>query len=142
MRANPYTYQGMTRLKTGLELLNASLDLEERVEEVTLPFLVVHGEADVVTDAAVSQGLHESASSLDKTLILYPGMWHSLLFGEPDNNIDHVICDITSWLNKQCCHNHNVGYPSFHQYLTHSDLSSLIDHQHPHKEKFPSHLTI
>lgn len=140
MRANPYTYQGKPRLKTGLELLNASLDMEERMEEVTMPFLVLHGEADAVTDPSVSRALYESARSLDKNLIMYPGMWHGLLFGEPDNNIDHVIRDITSWLSKRCSNSGNVVSPSLlHQYLTNSHFSCLID---PGKENLPSHLTI
>ena len=67
--------------------------------QVTLPFLVLHGEADVVTDPAVSKGLHRDARSFDKTLIMYPGMWHGLLFGEPEDNIDNVFRDIISWLN-------------------------------------------
>lgn len=138
MRANPYTYQGKPRLKTGLELLTASLDMEQRMEEVTLPFLVLHGEEDVITDASVSKSLYESASSYDKSIIMYPGMWHGLLFGEPDNNIDYVIRDITSWLSKRSCNMGNATSPSMQHHLTHTDLF-LVDN---HKEKSPSLLAI
>ncbi|MCO5569476.1 hypothetical protein L7F22_023188 [Adiantum nelumboides] len=138
MRANPYTYQEKPRLKMGLELLTASLEMEQRMEDITLPFLVLHGEDDVITDASVSKGLHESSSSIDKSIIMYPGMWHGLLFGEPDSNIDLVIRDITSWLSKRSCNVGNATSPSMQPHLTHTDLL-LVNHQ---KEKLLSHLAI
>ncbi|KAF3784073.1 Caffeoylshikimate esterase [Nymphaea thermarum] len=75
-------------------------------EEVNLPFLVLHGEDDTVTDPGVSIGLYETASSRDKTLKLYPGMWHGLTSGEPDGNIDMVFADIVAWLES-----HTILYP-------------------------------
>lgn len=68
--------------------------------QVTLPFFVLHGEADIVTDPEVSRALYEKASSRDKTIKLYPGMWHGLTSGEPDENIEIVFSDIIDWLDK------------------------------------------
>ncbi|WOL09251.1 caffeoylshikimate esterase-like isoform X2 [Canna indica] len=99
IRNNPYCYKGMIRLKTGYELLKASLDIQDKLNEVELPFLIVHGDADSVTDPAVSQSLYESASSKDKTFKLYPGMWHALTSGEPQESINLVFSDIIEWLN-------------------------------------------
>ncbi|XP_031486169.1 caffeoylshikimate esterase [Nymphaea colorata] len=106
IRSNKLIYQDKPRLKTALEMLRTSMSLEERLNEVTLPFLVLHGEADTVTDPAVSQALYENASSTDKTLRLYPGMWHGLTSGEPDHNIDMVFEDIIAWLDT-----HSISYP-------------------------------
>lgn len=97
--SNPYIYRGRPRLKTSLELLNTSLDLERQLEEVSLPFLVLHGEDDSVTDPAISKHLYETAKSLDKTLRTYPGMWHGLIVGEPKENAERVLEDIAGWLN-------------------------------------------
>ncbi|KAE9451392.1 hypothetical protein C3L33_16709, partial [Rhododendron williamsianum] len=55
------------RLKTAKQLLDVSLDLEQRLQEVSLPFLIVHGGDDKVTDPSVSKLLYESACSTDKT---------------------------------------------------------------------------
>lgn len=52
-----------------------------------------------MTDKAVSKQLYEVASSSDKTIKLYPGMWHGLLYGEPQENIEIVFADIVDWLN-------------------------------------------
>lgn len=54
----------------------------------------------MVTDPEVSKALYEQASSLDKTIKLYPGMWHGLTSGEPDDNIKIVFGDIIAWLEK------------------------------------------
>ncbi|KAI3937240.1 hypothetical protein MKW92_051289 [Papaver armeniacum] len=90
VRNNKLIYQDKPRLKTALEMLRTSMSLEDTLNEVTLPFFVLHGEADIVTDPEVS-----------KALYLYPGMWHALTSGEPDNNIEIVFSDIFSWLDKR-----------------------------------------
>ncbi|XP_062092737.1 caffeoylshikimate esterase-like [Humulus lupulus] len=101
VRANPYCYKGRPRLKTGYELLRVSTALEQKLNEISLPFLVLHGEDDRVTDKSVSKLLYETASSKDKTFKLYPKMWHGLLYGEPPENIDIVFSDIIGWLQQR-----------------------------------------
>jgi len=63
-----------------------------------MPFIVLHGEDDKVTDKGGSKLLYEVALSNDKTLKLYPEMWHSLLFGEPPENSEIVFNDIVQWM--------------------------------------------
>ncbi|VFQ73899.1 unnamed protein product [Cuscuta campestris] len=101
IRGNKLIYQEKPRLKTALEVLRTSMSLEESLHEVTFPFFVLHGEADTVTDPEVSKALYEQASSKDKTIKLYPEMWHGLTSGEPDHNIEVVFSDIISWLDKR-----------------------------------------
>lgn len=79
-------------------MLRTSMNLEDTLHEITLPFFVLHGEADIVTDPEISKALYERASSSDKTIKLYPGMWHGLTSGEPDANVDLVFADIINWL--------------------------------------------
>ncbi|CAN7008254.1 unnamed protein product [Brassica rapa subsp. trilocularis] len=99
VRNNKLIYQDKPRLKTALEMLRTSMNLEDSLHEITMPFFVLHGEADIVTDPEISKALYEKASSRDKTLKLYPGMWHALTSGEPDYNVDLVFADIISWLD-------------------------------------------
>jgi acylglycerol lipase len=63
--------------------------------------LVLHGEADIVTDPSISKALYYSALSFDKEIKLYPGMWHGLTSGEPDENIEKVFKDIVEWLDNR-----------------------------------------
>ncbi|XP_073393508.1 caffeoylshikimate esterase isoform X2 [Physcomitrium patens] len=101
IRANPFTYQGRPRVKTALEMLRASESLEQRLDEVILPFLLLHGEEDRVTDPDISRELFRTSKSCDKEFKLYPGMWHGLTAGEPDDNVELVFNDIIHWLNKR-----------------------------------------
>ncbi|KAJ7565174.1 hypothetical protein O6H91_02G051100 [Diphasiastrum complanatum] len=101
IRTNSLMYQGWPRVKTALEMLKASMNIEQRLDEVTLPFLVLHGDADKVTDPECSKELYSSARSFDKELKIYPGMWHGLLVAEPDKNVEIVFNDIVSWLDKR-----------------------------------------
>uniref|UniRef100_A0A0D9XYB4 Serine aminopeptidase S33 domain-containing protein n=1 Tax=Leersia perrieri TaxID=77586 RepID=A0A0D9XYB4_9ORYZ len=101
VRNNPYCYKGRPRLKTGYELFMASLDIESTLDKVTLPFIIVHGGDDAITDPSVSEELYTLAQSKDKTLKLYPGMCHALTSGEPASNIDIVFSDIIKWLDER-----------------------------------------
>ncbi|XP_042483317.1 caffeoylshikimate esterase [Macadamia integrifolia] len=99
---NPLRYRGKPRLGTVVELLRVTDYLHSRLGDVSLPFIVLHGSADVVTDPDVSRSLYEAAKSEDKTIKIYEGMMHSLLFGETDENIEIVRGDMLSWLNHRC----------------------------------------
>lgn len=120
IRANPLIYQGRPRVKTALEMVRASEDLENRLDEVVLPFLLLHGEEDRVTDPDVSRALFQASKSSDKEFKLYPGMWHGLTAGEPDDNIELVFKDIILWLDKRTCSSAGRSSP-----LRHADVSAL-----------------
>ncbi|ONI31423.1 hypothetical protein PRUPE_1G312100 [Prunus persica] len=102
---NVTCYNDHVRLKTAVELLYATKDIEMQVEkicQVSSPLLILHGAADKVTDPLVSQYLYEKASSEDKTLKLYPEGYHCILEGEPDDRIFSVLDDIITWLDSRC----------------------------------------
>lgn len=101
---NPLRYWGKPRLGTVMELLRITDYVNARLKDVSWPFIVLHGSADVVTDPIVSRALYESAKSEDKTLKIYDGMVHSLQFGETDENVELVRSDILAWLDSRCKH--------------------------------------
>ncbi|KAF5181815.1 caffeoylshikimate esterase-like [Thalictrum thalictroides] len=96
---NVIAYKHKPRLRTAVELLKTTEEIEHRLEQVSLPMLILHGEADMITDPSVSKALYEKASSSDKKLLLYNDAYHSLLEGEPDEMIFRVLGDIISWLD-------------------------------------------
>ncbi|CAA6665342.1 unnamed protein product [Spirodela intermedia] len=96
---NVIAYKDKPRLRTAVELLRTTQEIESRLEEVSLPLLILHGEADIVTDPSVSKALYEKARSPDKHLQLYKDAYHALLEGESDEMIFKVLDDIISWLN-------------------------------------------
>ncbi|KAI7728277.1 hypothetical protein M8C21_006580 [Ambrosia artemisiifolia] len=84
---NVISYSDQTRLKTAVERLNITNELESEVEKVSAPLLILHGAADKVTDPNISKFLYEKASSKEKTLKLYDGSYHCILEGESDERI-------------------------------------------------------
>lgn len=68
--------------------------------QISLPLLILHGEADAITDPSVSKALYEKASSSDKTLLLYEDACHALLSGEFDEMIFQILDEIIHWLNE------------------------------------------
>ncbi|KAI3809019.1 hypothetical protein L1987_24985 [Smallanthus sonchifolius] len=101
IRDNPLCYKGRVRLQTAMELLTVTTDLEKKLKDMKMAFLIVHGEDDKVTDPLTSKLLYDTASSADKTFKLYPGMWHALTYGEFTENTDTVFADIISWINER-----------------------------------------
>ncbi|XP_031490126.1 caffeoylshikimate esterase [Nymphaea colorata] len=99
---NVISYKDKPRLRTAVELLRATQEIEDHLQEVSLPLLILHGEADVVTDPSVSKALYEKAVTKDKKLNLYEGAYHAILEGESDESIFHVLEDIVSWLDQHC----------------------------------------
>ncbi|KAL9246102.1 hypothetical protein vseg_019680 [Gypsophila vaccaria] len=99
---NMICYSDRVWLKTAMELLKATREIESNAQRVSSPLLVIHGAADSVTDPNVSKFLYEQASSKDKTLKLYEGGYHSILEGEPDDTISKVFDDIIQWLDARC----------------------------------------
>ncbi|XP_042377008.1 caffeoylshikimate esterase-like isoform X1 [Zingiber officinale] len=96
---NVISYCDQMRLRTAVELIKATHDIESQLDKVCSPLLILHGAADKVTDPKVSKFLYSKASTKDKTLKLYEEGYHAILEGEPDERIASVIQDIISWLD-------------------------------------------
>eukprot|EP00457_Paulinella_chromatophora_P010011 gb/GEZN01010095.1/.p1 GENE.gb/GEZN01010095.1/~~gb/GEZN01010095.1/.p1 ORF type:complete len:375 (-),score=7.79 gb/GEZN01010095.1/:122-1246(-) len=88
------------RLATGVQLLAVCDQIQKTMEDIKVPLLVVHGDADKVTDPAVSRELVRRASSNDKTLRLVEGMFHSIL-GEPESTQERIWTEIMGWLDQR-----------------------------------------
>ncbi|KAJ4961161.1 hypothetical protein NE237_021071 [Protea cynaroides] len=94
--SDPLVYTGSIRIRTGTEILRITNYLQQNLRRVTIPFLVLHGTADTLTDPEASQMLYDEASSTDKSIKLYEGFLHDLLF-EPER--EDVAEHIIDWLN-------------------------------------------
>ncbi|KAK6140783.1 hypothetical protein DH2020_025479 [Rehmannia glutinosa] len=81
--SDPLVYTGPIRVRTGHEILRISSYLMRNFQSITVPFFVLHGTADRVTDPLASQDLYNEAPSKHKDIKLYEGFLHDLLF-EPE----------------------------------------------------------
>jgi acylglycerol lipase len=96
--SDPLVFHGRFPVRTGAEILRAAKQIQTHAEALRLPLLIMHGTADVVTDAEGSRLLHLRAGSHDKTLHLYEGFYHEL-HSEPEK--EHVMADLVAWLNER-----------------------------------------
>lgn len=95
---NPQRYTGKHRIGTTREVVRVTNYIQNNFPKVTAPFLAVHGTADGVVCPTGSQMLYDKASSEDKSLKLYEGMYHLLIQGEPDEASDLVLTDMRAWI--------------------------------------------
>ncbi|BAT78356.1 hypothetical protein LR48_Vigan04g207500 [Vigna angularis] len=95
---DPLVYTGPIRVRTGHEILRISSYLMRNFNSVTVPFFVLHGTADKVTDPLASQDLYDKAASKFKDIKLYDGFLHDLLF-EPER--EEIAQDIINWMEKK-----------------------------------------
>lgn len=96
--SDPLVYTGSIRVRTGHEILRITSYLQRNMQKLNVPFLVLHGTADTVTDPDASLKLYNEASSEDKSIKLLPGYLHDLLF-EPER--EDIKRDIIQWLNSR-----------------------------------------
>ena len=96
--ADPLNYHGRLPAATAAALLDATHRIAHAMDRLTLPLLVIHGTADAITDPAGSRALYHRAASADKTLALYPGLYHET-FNEPSGT--QVLHQIAEWLGER-----------------------------------------
>jgi acylglycerol lipase len=94
--ADPLVVHRPLPLRTIYRLVERGKEAEAQLSTLRLPLLVLHGEADTITPPAGSPRIMEKAASSDKTLKLYPGMYHEIV-----NEIgkEEVLADIGNWLD-------------------------------------------
>lgn len=93
---DPLNYRGKVRVGMGHFILQAARYARAHMDELKLPLLIFHGEADKICPPKGSQLLYDSVRSTDKTLKFYPGLNH-----ETHNELEKetVLANIVNWLN-------------------------------------------
>ena len=81
-----------------VELSNAMDEVKLKAQQISLPILVMHGQADQLTDPKSSEWLIDNISSKDKTLRLYEGLYHEI-FNEPE--APQIYQEVIEWLDTQ-----------------------------------------
>jgi len=95
IKADPLLADEAQPIGTVAELARAGDRLRKEFPQITLPVLILHGTADIVTKPSGSRQFYDEAGSKDKTLKLYEDHFHDLL-----NDVDRevVMGDIISWI--------------------------------------------
>lgn len=94
-RDDPLVYSGKLPARTLWQILSAMRTLPAQVPELSLPLLLLHGGEDQLCPAAGSQLIYDRAGSDDRTIRIYPELYHEV-FNEPER--EAVIEDLITWL--------------------------------------------
>lgn len=94
---DPLVFRGKIPSRMGAELVKMWKKLPDRMPDIKLPLLIMHGSADRLAAPEGSKLLYERAGSKDKTLKLYDGLYHEI-FNEPEHQ--QVMADVEDWLLK------------------------------------------
>jgi len=94
-QADPLVHHGKPTLALGLGVVDQFAVLPERARALTVPLLLQHGSADVLTDPAGTRLLARTAGSADKTVLWYDGLWHEI-YNEPERA--QPLADLREWL--------------------------------------------
>ena len=96
---DPLVYHGAIRARTGSQLTAAIAAIETRFSAITVPFLVIHGNGDLLAPPSGSQRLYEEAGSADKHRFVMDGGYHELLRDEDSDQIRRIVFEqLETWL--------------------------------------------
>ena len=81
--ADPLVFRGKVPARTAHEMFKAIHSYPARVGALVVPCLLMHGEADALVSAKLAAPLFEGIASADKTVRIWPGLFHEI-FNEPE----------------------------------------------------------
>lgn len=95
---DPLVLHGKMTARMVRELFTGMHAIQEGAGCIRLPLLILHGAADVMTSPEGSRFLYNTVSSQDKTLKIYPGLYHEI-FNEPERA--QVLAQVREWCDAQ-----------------------------------------
>jgi acylglycerol lipase len=94
---DPLVFRGKLSARLTIDLISNMHALERQARLIRVPLLILHGESDRLTDPEGARIVFQRAGSQDKTLHMYPGLYHEIL-NEPQNL--QVLSDMEKWLGQ------------------------------------------
>lgn len=95
---DPLVYTDAIPARTGYELLKMMRFIQENAPNFSLPFLLLHGTVDGLTNPKGSELLFQKAVSTDKAIRIFPGCYHELI---NDLNGEEVKKLIVNWVENR-----------------------------------------
>jgi alpha-beta hydrolase superfamily lysophospholipase len=92
---DPLVHHRKLPVRTAAELAAAVESFPARVPEITVPTLILYGDADQICLTEGSIMLGRRIGATDRTIKSYPGLYHEIL-NEPEQ--DQVMDDLCAWL--------------------------------------------
>lgn len=100
-RSDPLNYGGRVHARTAAEFSSAGPFVLSRADVITVPMLILHGDADGVAHPSGSLELFQKAGSTHKRREVFEGGYHELL---NDLDRDRMMAEILDWMEERLAH--------------------------------------
>jgi alpha-beta hydrolase superfamily lysophospholipase len=94
-RVDPLVHSGKLPARTLWQILGSMRTLPAQVAGLSVPLLLLHGAEDRLCPPAGSQMIYDRAGAADRSLKLYPGLYHEV-FNEPER--EAVVDEVVAWV--------------------------------------------
>jgi alpha-beta hydrolase superfamily lysophospholipase len=101
--SDPLVNHGKMSARMVSELFAGMHRIQSQAGGITLPIMILHGGEDSMTSPQGSRFLYDAVSSRDRTLKIYPGLYHEIL-NEPESQ--EIFAEVLAW-----CDRHLPGAP-------------------------------
>lgn len=92
---DPYVTYARVKLGMAIKFSTEGAYVRQNIHTLRLPLLILHGEKDSIAPKSGSEFIFQHAGSPDKTLKIYPNLFHEI-HNEPEQT--EVLKDISDWL--------------------------------------------
>lgn len=89
-------FRGKLPARTATEILTAAGKVLDRLPQLRVPTLALHGTGDAIAAPASTDRIEQHAGTTDLTVRRYDGLYHEI-FNEPER--DEVLADVVAWLD-------------------------------------------
>lgn len=96
--ADPLVFHGKMSARMVAELFAGMNKIQAEAAMIRLPLLLMHGGEDAMAAPSGSQFLYDNVSSEEKSLKIYPGLYHEI-FNEPEQQA--VFADLLAWCEER-----------------------------------------
>ena len=95
---DPFVYNGKIPARTGAELNRVFGYIRRHLSSITYPLLILHGKKDELANPEGSSILYDNATSDDKALRFWDGLYHEIL-NEPEQN--EIRKYLSAWIEER-----------------------------------------
>jgi alpha-beta hydrolase superfamily lysophospholipase len=94
---DPLVNHGKMSARKVAELFKGMQRIQSEAGRITLPILILHGGGDAMTAPEGSRFLYDAIGSRDKSLKIYPGLYHEI-FNEPER--EEIFAEVLAWCDR------------------------------------------
>lgn len=108
MEKDPLRYHGGILCRWGVAVAETLKYIEHHMDDVNVPFKILHGDKDLLCDIKGSEALFARAKSKDKSFKIYPGAFHHLYCETPEVR-QEAMTETVDWIMHRVTQYHSTN---------------------------------